>query len=438
MERKMKVLIISSEVWRDDTSGGNVLSNIFRDLPAEFAQIYCFSEEPFNGLCKRYYQMTDGMAMRTFFNKKPIGKTIVYDDYPNIIKCDQQGKAEPLNKKMYSFFQRHRWGIFYAMRDLVWNTSNWKTQELIDFIKDFDPDVIFATCYFNPFILKLTRFVVNLTGKKLITYVYDDVYTLKQFSLSPYFWLKRFWVRRQLRKTAPLYSLVYTMTDAQKDQFERAFQSNVKILLKGESFSFDREKEKINDPIKIVYAGGVYNNRWKTLKALAKAIQKINKDEQRVVLEIYTGDQIYGRISKALNREGASVVKGKVTQRELADIYANSDIALHAESFDLKNRLKVRFSFSTKIVDCLTSGCAVMAICDKNQGGFLYLKKEDAALCIDNRKKIHHELLKLVDNPDMIIEYSRKAQYCCNRNHNKDKISEMLKRDFEKFSQKEN
>lgn len=429
----MKILIISSEVWRDDTSGGNVLSNIFRDIPAEFAQIYCFSEEPYNGLCKRYFQMTDGMAMRTFFNKKPIGQTLIYEDYPN--QKGQKLQAEPLNKKMYSFFQRHRWGIFYAMRDLVWNTSNWKTQKLIDFIKDFDPDVVFATCYFNPFILKLTRFVAEITGKNLIAYVYDDIHTLKQFNLSPYFWIKRFWVRRQLRKTVPLYSLVYTMTEGQKVQFEKDFHSNVKILLKGEAISSIQEKTKVNKPIKLIYAGGIYNNRWKTLRAIVQAIKKINKQSQKMFLEIYTGDQVYGRIAKGLNCENCSEVKGKVSQAELVAIYHNSDIALHVESFDLSNVLKVRFSFSTKIVDCLTSGCAVMAVCDKRQGGFLYLKHEDAAICIDSKKSIEEKLLEIANNPEIIIHYAQKAQECYQRNHDREKIMDMLQQDLIKHSQ---
>ena len=68
----MKVLVLSAEVWRDDKNGGNVLSNIFEGLDAEFAQVYCNPGEPDNFLCKRYYQMTDGMVVRNILKREKI------------------------------------------------------------------------------------------------------------------------------------------------------------------------------------------------------------------------------------------------------------------------------------------------------------------------------------------------------------------------------
>ena len=60
----MRVLIVSAEVWQDKTNGGNVLSNLFEGLDWEFAQIYCNPGTPENNLCKRYYQITDGMVIK--------------------------------------------------------------------------------------------------------------------------------------------------------------------------------------------------------------------------------------------------------------------------------------------------------------------------------------------------------------------------------------
>ena len=59
----MKVLIISAEVWKNNTNGGNVLSNLFEGMDAEFAQIYCNPGIPQNFVCKKYYQMTDFMMI---------------------------------------------------------------------------------------------------------------------------------------------------------------------------------------------------------------------------------------------------------------------------------------------------------------------------------------------------------------------------------------
>ena len=422
----MRILIISAEVWRDDTNGGNVLSNMFNGFNAEFAQIFCNAGTPYNGLCENYYQMTAEQAIKNFFTHKPIGKRLVFDDFPNAL---QNTEKSVVNKRK-SFVYRHKWGIFYTLQDLVWNASNWKNQGLKNFIDDFNPDIIFAPCYGNKFMLKLTRFVARYTKKKVISYISDDSYSLKQFHLSPLYWIRRFGVRRQLRKTFPYYSLVYTMTEAQKLQCERHFNANMKILRKSNPFGDIPLKTEVNNPIKFIYAGGIYCNRWKTLKAVAYALREINKDEVKAVLDIYTSSDVPTKIDKYLNDGRNSYIKGLVSQTELREIYANSDVALHVESFDLKNRLAVRMSFSTKIIDCLASGCAVMAICDKKQGGYLYLKEEDAAICVSSLDKIKDVVRDIVDNPSKIIEYQHKAKVCCERNHDTKENGEMILKDF--------
>ena len=70
----MMVIVISLEVWRDDNNGGNVLSNIFDGIEAEFAQVYCSSGFPKNDICKKYFQMTDAMAIKNIFKKQKMGR----------------------------------------------------------------------------------------------------------------------------------------------------------------------------------------------------------------------------------------------------------------------------------------------------------------------------------------------------------------------------
>ena len=60
----MNILVISYEAWRETNNGGNVLSNIFSAFPNEnIAQIYCSGELPENGICKKYFQISDSMLL---------------------------------------------------------------------------------------------------------------------------------------------------------------------------------------------------------------------------------------------------------------------------------------------------------------------------------------------------------------------------------------
>lgn len=426
----MRVLVVSAEVWQDGTNGGNVLSNMFGETGFEFAQIYCNPGGPRNGLCRKYYQMTDSMVIRNFLNHKPIGKAFELEGNEQ----KEETKSEKPNKKFYSFFRNHRLKIFNTAQMLIWNLSNWKNKGLDDFVNDFAPDIIFAPCYGSTFMLRLTRYVAKLTGKKVISYISDDSYTLKQFNLSLFYWINRFAVRRQLRKTFPYYSLVYTMTENQKRQCEKDFGANMEILLKSVAFGEIPEKKSVGNPIKLVYAGGIYLNRWKTLSMVADAVRMLNENGAKLRLDIYTGNELSKRMEFQLNDGINSFVHSAVSQEELKDIYHNSDIALHTESFDLKNRLAVRMSFSTKIVDCLSSGCAVMAICDKKQGGFVYLKENDVAMCVSSKSEIYNTLESIVHNQKIILDYAENAKKICLLNHDKMKITNTIISDFERIA----
>ena len=60
----MNILIVSYEAWRETNNGGNVLSNIFAAFPdAALAQVYCCGEQPQNGVCRKYFQISDGMLL---------------------------------------------------------------------------------------------------------------------------------------------------------------------------------------------------------------------------------------------------------------------------------------------------------------------------------------------------------------------------------------
>lgn len=422
----MKILIISIETWRDDTNGGNVLSNLFENFDADFAQIYCSSGLPENKICRNYYQMTDAMALQNILKKKKMGRIVTMKEYIDPLTTDMN---------IRKIKNKGNFEILRIMRQIVWGLSDYKNKELIQFILEFNPDVIFAPCYGATYMLSLTRFVAEITKKPIISYISDDFYSLRQFKISPIYWFNKFVVRSQVRKTWKYYSLIYTMTDSQKNLMSKLGKP-IKILRKSGNFENYNYQKEIVSPIKIIYAGGIYLNRWKTLVYIAKAIKEINKENKKFILDIYTNNTIDKKIYKILNDNENCFFHKAIPFDQLKIEYQKSDIALHVESFDIKNRLNVRMSFSTKIIDCLDSGCAVMAVSDKKQGGFVYLKNEDAAICIDTPKKIKSTLETILDKPSIINVYRKKALECGKRNHRKENNDKELKQDFERIADK--
>lgn len=428
----MKVLIISAEVWRDDTNGGNVLSNIFSGSEYQFAQIYCNPGEPQNKLCKDYYQMTDSMMIRSILRKGEPGKALHYEDYP-CGKTNQPQTAEQENKKFYSFFRNYRFEIFYVIRSLIWKAAGWKTEKLKSFIQDFEPDIIFAPCYASHEMLAIDRFAKSIADVPVISYISDDNYGLKQFRLDPVYWLNRFVLRRNMRKTFKIYDLVYTMTDEQKQEYEKALHCNMKILKKSGDFSNVPLKEKVNTPIRLIYAGGIYCGRWRTLARIVRELRIINQDTTRMVLDIYTGNQLTAKQKKVLDDGVNSRVHSAISQEQLKEEYHKSDIALHVESFDLKYKLLTRLSFSTKIIDCMASGCAVMAICWKQHSGYIYLRDNQIAICCDSLENVREKLLMVLNEPSILNDYQSRAVEFGKINHQTERIVKKVQEDFNRY-----
>ena len=177
--------------------------------------------------------MTDRMMIQNIFKHKKIGKERVYEDFPNLTKSIKQryGAVKKLNLDSVR-----------VVREIIWHLAKWDYEGLSKFCNNFSPDVVFAPCYGNHYMIKLTELVVRELSVPVISYISDDFYTNNQLKLSPIYWINHLILRKNVRKVFALYSLVYTMTDEQKKQCKKDFGANMKILRKSGSFEQKREK----------------------------------------------------------------------------------------------------------------------------------------------------------------------------------------------------
>jgi hypothetical protein len=415
----MNILIVSFESWRETNNGGNVLSNIFASFDdANIAQIYCSGELPQNSVCCKYFQISDSMLF-----SKSKGKALDEKYYNENVP-----QSDAVENKIKSRLPHCFREAALLAREVLWSCFNWKTQELRKFISDFRPDIIFAPCYSYFHVSKLALYAKSIANCPMISYISDDNYSLKQLRVSPSFWINRIITRKWIRRHFAESSLIYTMTDLQKKEYGVLFGRPMKVLCKAADFSAG--EKIVGSPVRLIYAGGLYLNRWKVLKKLALAIEKINEAEKKAELHIYSGSQLNRRKTKNLNDQKNSFLHKSIPYQELIEQYKKSDIAVHVESFDLKNRLITRLSFSTKIIDCMNSGCALLAIGPSSQAGIAYLKENDAAICVSNVSELDSVLKKTIDNPELITKYAGRAKELGIKNHSKTNIENNLKQDF--------
>ena len=388
--------------------------------------------EPYNSICKHYYLTNEVKMAKSLFTREKVGKVVECDNFQSEA-IDQINTGIP--KKLKRFFSSE---LARLCRDIVWGYGRYNESLLEDFIKRCGPDVIFSLRMGSVKMCRLESIVLKYTDAPLVVYTGDDDYSLLQYNFNPIFWLRRFWVRKWISRMAPFYRFLYCQSERQMEEYSKDLGVESKFLVKAGDFELGRVHSTVENPIQVTYGGKLYCNRWKTLVLLVEAISKVNEYYQdiKIQLNIYTSDLITSRQNTLLNDGHNSIIRGTVSGDELKRIYEHSDLVIHVEGLDKKNRLLTKDSFSTKVMDCLASGSAVMAIAWEKHAALQYLKKMDAALIASNQNEIEEVISNIVSNPQLLLQYASNAYKCGKNFHNRKEVQKTLMNDFKLISER--
>lgn len=422
----MRILLLTDEIWNDRVFGNNVLQNWFEGLEGVvFAQICATPGKPLNTMCTLYFQITDTMVLRSILG--PRAGQAFEMSYSEMLD-NPQTRNYIAESGFYRFMKRISGETLRLVRECLWGMGRIDFDALSRFVKEFNPDIVFCPRRLTWKMMRLEKLVSRVTVAPFVAFTGDDEVSFREYSFSPLFWINRFIFRKAFRRHCGLYKAYYTLSADQADEYRNDFRLNTDTLLKCGDFKDDDFSvvKHVGEPIRLIYAGRLYCNRWRSLAHIGKALRKINEDGVRMVLDIYTQDKLTAKQRKALAEDNYIYLKGSVTTAELKEVYRQGDIALHVESLDRRNRLLTRISFSTKIIDLMASTCAIMAICWSEHTGYKYLKTHDAAFCIDSYEDIYQVLKGICDDPALIHEYAHRAWYCGMINHSKEEIQNHL------------
>lgn len=425
----MKILVLSDAVWNENNCFGNTFSNIFGNVEnIEIAHICCAAGIPGNNIVKHCFQITESLLIGNFLNKNKVpGREIEH-----LCDNDKIEQSTYINK-LTIFAKKHRAMIFFWIRNLIWKLGNWKSGTLIKFIDNFAPDILFLSLSYSGYLNDIVQFVKQHTNKPMVGYVSDDIYTLRQFSLSPLYWINRLYIRDKVKKMVEQCTYLYVISDIQKEEYKKCFNKECKILWKGAKFENKLSSHFVGYPLKLVYTGNIGVGRYKQLALIGQALCNLNQAGIRAKLDIYTMTPMTRKMKKALDIPGAVNVKGGISPAEVIKVQDDADILVHVESFDLKSRLAVHQSFSTKIVDYFAKGKCIFASGPRDVASIDYLIRNDAAVVATNKYEIVTKLKMLVDNKELIFEYGDKAWECGKRNHQIKDIQDMLYNDLEEI-----
>ena len=274
----MRILVVGGGSWEDTSSLGNTLSNFFAGWENDtFYNLYFRETLPNNAVCKQYFQITTKELLKNFFSSKTIGKRFDYDSAGS----NQSDKAGEKEKKAISLIHRFNLNLIYDLEDYLWSRKKWINEALDRFIDEARPDVIFSFAAGNNFVVLPIEYIKAKTHAKLVLFVADDMHT--SYRLSNDLHHRR--MRKGFDKLIRLADKVYGITEEMCAYYNELYSIPVTTLYKGCTFE-TKPKEYVNDPIRFVYAGNLLYGREQTLCSVVDALEQINQDGTKAVLDI--------------------------------------------------------------------------------------------------------------------------------------------------------
>ncbi len=420
----MNILVISRSPWRNDNSFGNTYSNIFDGMPdVNIANIFLADGKPdsVNSVVKKYYQISETAMVKSVL--RPFGSGRVGEAMNDVTtesdagsKSDDDGSIKSLNIK--------RLNIFYIFREIIWKFGKANLDGMMEFVNDFKPDIIFLPFYYAVYVDRIAWYIKKHISVPLVLEASIDIYSMNQISFDPFFWINRLFVRRAVRKTVALSEKLYVVSEKMKSDYEKMLGIDCGVLYKftdSKWLSGRYPGVKDENAISFLYTGNVGNRRWESLGTLGEAVEKYGIGH----LDVYTPTPLN---SKMLKKMSSCTVHEPVSAKEVKALQGQADVLVHAESFNRKDMLAVRYSISTKVMDYISACRCILAIGPEDIASVNYLESNNLALICKSNDDIEKTVQRIKNDKSVISECAE---------HNFDFVSQMPDRESQQAKLKD-
>ena len=428
-----RVLLLSNNALRAGGSNGRVLQELFAGWdPDCLAQFYIYDETPDDGVCRRYYRVTDRQALTAFLKGKREGGPIAP-------AADTAPAAAPTSGGGIG-----RNPLTCLVRDLVWDSRRWQSEALWRWIEDFSPQLVLLQVGDSAFMPRLAMQICRKYHLPLAFYCTENYY----FKRHNYFkgagdprWgfvypLFRRRLTRAFRRLMQVSDCRIYNSAPLARMHEDAFGKTGQVLY--QPTSLHREpKAAPNDPLRFCYAGNLGLGRHRSLIEIASVLQAT---DPRYVLDVY--GQADGPAAAALEEAAGIRYHGRVDYAAVVRAMEESDFLFHAESFEPAIVQDLATAFSTKIADSLASGRCFVLYAHESLACTRYLSEQGGACVITDPARLAPRLSALIQDKEAQRALIQRAAELVADNHNARQNSrrfrEMLNDTVKKYEVKRN
>jgi hypothetical protein len=418
----VKVLIIGHNVFSKTNNMGKTMLSYFKDFtPEEIAQFYIQDKLPSDGtVCRNYFQFTDKDAIRSILPFHQQGRIVTEILEPQHRQTNNTGAVQSLYQ-----YGRKRNAFVYTARNAVWRLAHWKTDELISWLRDFDPDVIFFMAGDYGFMYRITLEIQEMLRKPLVVCCVDDYYLYNRNERSVLGRFQHTAYMKTVHKVMERASCILTISDSMGAAYHELFGKPCFTL---HTSSGKRCSERTDVQEKVAYFGNLGYKRYEQLVRIGRTIKSLDLPRTRGV-DVYSGEKNPEHL-RGLTEENGVFFHGEIAAAEVGTYMDECLAIIHTESFDPQIQQMIKYSVSTKIADSLMNGPCLIAYGPEGIASIDYLKANHAAYVITRPEDLESGLKEILTNAALRAEIVTNARKLAEKNHdeavNPKKVREWL------------
>lgn len=404
-----RVLVISNNSFSKTSSNGRTLANLFMGWPKDRIAQFCISTmEPDREVCENYYLLTD-MSMLYGMKHMMKGKRCDIDN-----NFGTEGNTVIGGKRI----SKTPWKAL--VRHWVWSGKRWNSHQFKEWVQEIDPEVVVVMNSDATFILDIATYISKRRKIPLVMYNTEGFFFLKRLYAKRFDWINEIALkiyqsiyRRHFRIMMNHVVLSVHLNSMLKADYQTEFGGNHMVLYTGSEMVFNPSNLHINSPT-FSYLGNFGFDRPSALIEIAEVLQAIDSN--------YKLD-VYGRIPSPdvkakFDSCPAIVYKGMIPYNEVISVIYKSTILFHAESQAPQFEDSLRYGFSTKIADSISSGHPFLMYSSPNVAGAKYLIESGAGWFAQNRNELKEAIVSILTDELNRNTVLSMANLVAKENHN--------------------
>jgi len=381
MSRLPRVLMIAANPFTWHNNSGVVFSSLFENWPYDrLSQINCpfvTPIEPMFDVCGRYWALGP-LGLR----RMPLPSAALQEADRSRLDRPSFARRGLLRVASIGAVRRRA----QALREFVYARPGLVDDLAVsELSREAAPELIFTTLG-SLFLLRVVLRLAGALDVPIVPYFTDDWISTEYQRVPGRRWLRPALERgvQQVLERAPV-RLVSSQPMA--DEYARRYGGSFRFItrcLHPDRFAVSPRAALPGAPVELVYAGQLSLDRWRSLRTIGEQLQLLQREGLDARLSVYTLPQDVEIYRQRMTVGTVLRMAGFVPNDALPAVYDAADVLVHVESFDREVSAYTRYSLSTKLMEYLMAGRALLGFGPEDIASMTYVRDSGAGVVVSN------------------------------------------------------